>query len=137
MRKTSFRTLDQWPDKWLPSDGYVIVAPTMSLFQTFSDKKRDKVLTSSISRRGAIPDQDPRTKTSERNGRLIFDVATAPKRKSEIRTGLINVIREKAINDITAANGLLKQLGIKGEIGADEVLTKRKGAKVIAKRGKP
>lgn len=110
-RRPKIMTLDKWPKKWLASlRGYVVVTPHVSIFQLGTMRGR-KILTSSVSRRGAIPDQDYPKGDPKRGFPSAFEIASNPRSRKDVRKAILSVIKEKIINDITAANGLLEQLG--------------------------
>ena len=79
--------------------GIVMGAETAEAWEAHVDGKS---FYTTISGRGAIPDEDPK-ETS-------YSVAVAPRAKEEIRAGLVNLIRERVFSDLVAVNALLDQM---------------------------
>jgi hypothetical protein len=97
------KTLTQWPD--LPCNTkYVINSIQCNLFE-IQDRTTKQIVSASSKIRGAVP-----TEISD----VTYNVLSAPPDKENIRKGLLNVVREKLLNDIAAVNAVLKKANLEG-----------------------
>lgn len=120
--KSKIKTLETWDEKHIPKRGYLIAAPHVAVFQIMNTNRpsgQRKIKSSSVSRRGAITDQSygkrpgPGGKVEKpRQFPHVFEVASNPLNRNYIRQSMMGVLMEKIRNDLTAANGLLDQMGL-------------------------
>jgi len=112
MRKV--KTLDKWPAKWTKGRP-TVVSQHISAFQaTLGD---GALITSArVSTRGAI---------AESGGPEPFDIACNIGEKSEqgMKDALLLVLREKMINDLEAANKILKSYFTGANLTIEEATT--------------